>query len=676
MAFEQIQDSDGNWLRQSFMIPRQKVSIIDQRKQMFGEARFKFTDTTLGGNFAINSPPQRTRYADLRVSGRLVNNQNHDGRGMGRYYSEAIDDNAQLINMRFGLPEFNSLTTFFTSFYNSDAGLLARTGRAPNTGYTIGRAIGFIATIPFAPILFIGSSIRFLANMPATKFYYLKPSMPLYWNAVNTIVNALAVDLHMIPPAWGDEQRKVVDAAKVANSEIEPSMDGLIPTADDTRRMSKLFADIAPDIFYKNGGIDIYAVANKATRVSVVHQKRVREIMRASTDAATLQKNINAYMGETVADPGIQYETVGDNTLSGIDSSLKRWSESLSGSSKTKQTLDTSTEKTTRGIIDAIAATGDKAINGIEASVNSFFTFYEAERRDGSDWVTFRVNNTGPASESFSNETRDSDLQSKINSTSSQAREARFNFAEGNFGNGIFNIVEEVKSQAASVVSGVADSLSMSGLAALAGSAFVDIPQHWAAATASLPSSSFTINLRSPYGNKMSIYQNIHVPLAMLLAGVLPLSTGNHSYTSPFLVEMYNQGRSQVRLGIIDSMSITRGVGNLGWSVDQLPLGVDVTFSIKDLSSIMHMPIAPNFSLNPTKGVFDDDNSFNDYLAVLAGMSLSDQIYSWDHKLALAMARKATSFRQWTSAAKWANWANGTPPGRFFAAISREIDRP
>ncbi len=88
------------------------------------------------------------------------------------------------------------------------------------------------------------------------------------------------------------------------------------------------------------------------------------------------------------------------------------------------------------------------------------------------------------------------------------------------------------------------------------------------------------------------------------------------------------------------------------------------------------MPISPNFSFNPLDGVFDEDNSFNDYLAVLAAMSLSDQIYSWDHKLKLALTRKAVSFRQWTRMSRYASWANGTLPGRIINALSREVDRP
>ena len=34
--------------------------------------------------------------------------------------------------------------------------------------------------------------------MPASKYYYLKPTMPMYWKAVGTMVNAIAVNTRMI----------------------------------------------------------------------------------------------------------------------------------------------------------------------------------------------------------------------------------------------------------------------------------------------------------------------------------------------------------------------------------------------------------------------------------------------------------------------------------------------
>lgn len=652
MANQRIQDKDGDWLRQSFMVPRTHISVIDQRSQLYGEARFKYTDTALGGNFAINPPPQFTRYADLRVSGRLTRNQGHDGKGLGRYYSEAIDDNSQLIHLRFGVPEFNSLSTFFTGFYNADASLLVRTGRSPGAFYTLGRVAGFVVAIPFAPFIAAGYVWRYIAQYPASKFYYLKPQMVPYWSTVNSIVNTLAVNMGIIPRVWGDEQAKVYAGAG------ESPTDGL-PGPNDIARLNNIFADIAPDIFEKDGGIDIYKVANRATRLMVKHQERMREIFESSPSNEELQRKVKAYLSESIA----------EDKGTGINGAIKRYSESIAGVVDAEKQADAVTaEKTSRGVVDSLS-------NFIVGTASELAEYGEAEFKDGSAFVTFRVDHTGTVQESFSNTTRESDLASKINSTSSSAREARFNFAEGNFGDGVFNAAEAVAGAAKDLVVGAIDQINMSGLATLAGSAFVDIPEHWDQSVTNLPSKTYNIQLRTPYGNKLAIFQNLYVPLSMLIAGALPRSTGTHSYNSPFLVELYDKGRAQTRLGIIDSMTITRGVGNVGWSVDQLPLGIDVSFSVKDLSTIMHMPIGPNFSFDPTKNIFDEDNAFNDYLAVLGSLGLSDQIY-FLRRLNLSLSRKMVSYRQWTSPAKYANVANGLLPGRLVNAIAREIERP
>jgi hypothetical protein len=126
-----IRDSD--WVRQSFLVENSALEAVDLQNRIFTSASLKFTDTTPGGNFAINPVPQFTRTADIKVQGRFS-----AGKGMGRYYSEAIDDNAQIIHMRFGVPQFNSLSTYFSDFYNSSAGQLARTGRATNAFYPLG----------------------------------------------------------------------------------------------------------------------------------------------------------------------------------------------------------------------------------------------------------------------------------------------------------------------------------------------------------------------------------------------------------------------------------------------------------------------------------------------------------------------------------------------------------
>lgn len=631
-----VSDRRGNWLRQSFMVPRQALSVLDERQKLFSDVSLKFTDTTLGGNFAINPPPQFTRFADLKVKGRF-----NPSRGMGRYYSEAMDDNGQLVNMRFGVPEFNSLTTFFTGFFNSEASLLARTGRQSGLFYKIGKAAGFVVSLPLAPIIAAGSMYRFLAMEPASKYYYLKPTMPLYWNAVNTIANAIAVNMGIVPPVYGEEQEEFLGGG-----------DGFTPS-----ELKALSGNM--NIYREGGGIDIYAVATRAARLSHKYNEKLREHLETASSREDLKRRMQEFAGESIQDPGSR----------GIDRYLDSYIASAAGR------LDESalTEKDGE-------ATGRATLNENQESEPGWYDklveFSKAELADGAQFVTFRVDHVDSVSESFSNSAGEPEIANKINSASSSARQTRFSFAEGNLGSGgIAGVVEGALGGVKDVVSGFVNGIGMSGIAAAAGSAFIDIPQIWESASADLPTADYTIQLRSPYGNKLSRFQNLYVPLAMLLAGALPLSTGKRSYTSPFLVEIYSKGKNQTRLGIIDSMSVTRGVGNLGWTREGEPLGIDVSFSVLDLSSVMHMPISANFSLNPTQGIFDEDSVFNDYMAVLGGLGLTDQTYI-GKKLRLNITRMMTNFDSWTSVSHFSNWAVGTLPGRLVNALAREVDRP
>lgn len=173
---------------------------------------------------------------------------------------------------------------------------------------------------------------------------------------------------------------------------------------------------------------------------------------------------------------------------------------------------------------------------------------------------------------------------------------------------------------------------------------------------------SYKMELRSPYGHPVARMQYEMIPMLMLLAMALPRSTGKQSYTSPFLVEAYCQGRGQVRIGLIDSVTITRGVGNMPWSKKGEPRGIDVDFSIMDLSSIMSMP------LNSNQNLFDDENAYTDYMATLGGLSLADQIYSL-RKLNIDMTRALSQAKLDFTASKIGVTASSGTIGRLISAF-------
>ena len=129
--------NDSSWLRQAFILPTSKNSLTkrDNINRNYSAALNKYTDTTPGGNFSINNPPQATRDADIKNQklrnhlgfGRMNIDQS---KGMGRFYSEAYDDNAVRVHLTFGVAEYNTMTRFFSTFYDSEMGIMARTGES------------------------------------------------------------------------------------------------------------------------------------------------------------------------------------------------------------------------------------------------------------------------------------------------------------------------------------------------------------------------------------------------------------------------------------------------------------------------------------------------------------------------------------------------------------------
>lgn len=709
--------TDSEWVKNSFMVPTYALDETEEKSRILTDAIYKFTDTSMGGNMVMNPAPQFTRFADIKVLGRYAAHVGGiDGsRGLGRYYSEAIDDNKQVIHLRFGVPAFNSMTQFFTSFYDPAAGYLANTGRTSPAFFNVGRFIGFVVSLTLLPIVLVGTAINriwnYFAGTPNSKYYYLKPAMPLYWNAVNSMANTIAANMGVVPRM----QLKGTSRSSDENALNESTLAS--------------YYNMNPNIYKPEGGIDIYRISNRAQRLADAHRAGLSEVLsndvgdtqswfqRNGDVNKVLRDNLKAFLDSKMADASVtsvnvkstkdgSVQVVNAENLSDDDLKNLGTSREALSVNKTISGLDAYMEiflNSEFGKLKPSNATENGSWWGTKKE--EFDELFLAEARDGSQFVSFKVDFQGSVSESFSNNSKESDLQSQINGMASGARSKRFNFADGNIGDGpIAGMLEGIASAAKDVVSGIADSLQMSGLMALSGRGLVDIPKYWESSSCSLPRMDYTIELRSPYGNKMSMFQNIYVPLAMLLAGALPLSTGKQSYTSPFLVEVHSKGRISCRLGLIESMSITRGVGNLAWTDNDEPLGIDVSFTIADLSTIMHMPINPGQSTlqNIAEGAvvgtanalfgdaagdgvlsalaftdsrnFDEDNTFTDYMSVLGSLGIDDMIYG-TNKLKLRATQRMLEFKSWYSMGHFAQWTRGTFLGRQLSNFAQQGSR-
>lgn len=650
--------NDRDWVKKSFMVDDQSMpdapniaiggrsfmvgdvqlpTKTDIKNRYWSSANAKFTDSRLGCNIGINCRPQITPYSDIRVRGRLEGRKEPSltettgNYGMGRYYSEAYDDPAQIIYMRFGVPQFNSLANFMTRAFDMNQSSLVRTGRVPGAFYTAGKLFGSYLSLTAFPVIAVtilaGKAAAALFVRSTSKFYTLKPVMYQYWSTVNMLVQALAVNSGIFPKVMGtnaDNSQQLGKPYKIDQ--------------DYMNMVSKLM----PDIFNGQNHFDIFSIANRAQRVA----NQVYADDYNKLDQGTASDYTGYLLKESSGD--LSHST----KISGKDGSvnfgmLVNMAMMLKSYYKVDGKTSTTIESDPR--IDPDSKEGKEKPSHAEA----FAEYFDAEFRMGAQFAVFRVDHTGAMSESFSSSLTESDLSQKLNGTSSTFQQARFSLAGGNLIGGVIGeTVGAAVNMASDVVGGVASGVTMGAadlVKGLMGDGYIDIPKHWQSSSAQLPETSYTIELVTPYGNVLSWLMNIGIPLSMLLAGALPRSTGKQSYTSPFLCQLFDRGRCQIRLGMITSLSIQRGTGDLAFDTQGRPLAVSVSFKVTDLSSIMHMPVSSGelFDVDMT---LDEDNILSDYLAVIAGQDMYSQIYPLA-KTRMAVAKIITGVQKLASPA-------------------------
>lgn len=661
---------DDQWIRQSFMIPtsewfgqEEKVAMLDETDRLnrtFTSASIKYTNASLGGNFPINPPPQFTPYADIYDKGLRFDAGDVNlgplvkDPGMGDYYAEAIDDNSQVIHIQPGVPQYNSLVQFFTGFYNSDAGTAARAGRLTdsfiskflNFGANVVSAVIFPLVLIPAAVMMLGTATRYMMNWPTSKFATLKPTPALYWNAVTQLVNQLGSNMGIINYFKEDEETVGV-IGQIQNPKVG------------------LLSSFLPQQFTPNGRIDVFAVANRAKIMQERHESVVRErFQNGNTDYFGVIRDVYGTPGNLKSIPPPV-----DKPKS-LESYLEQYLV-IGNYSKATSGQETPVEK---DIKYPEADDGSQTVADImrgqsyrpSSAVDSFISYAIANLADGSDWASFRVDYTGSVTESFTNQTAPSALAQKLNSISAGARDVSNALSGG--------IIGEAASAVKQVMGNLLENFQLEGLIAVAGSAFVDIPDHWDSSQASINKSTYTMHLSSPYGNPVSQLFNIYIPLAMIMCLALPLATGKQSHTHPFAVKVFDKGRCITQFGYIDNLTITRGTSNLGFDRNGRAMAIDVSFSIKDLSSVVALPIQPGFSLNVAAGLFDSENSFSDYLMAMSAMDLRDVVYRLP-MLKKLVNREIANLDAFFSSSHFASWIANVPGSDILRAVMRGTDR-
>lgn len=646
---------DREWLKSSFILKDEDIVNGDEYSQWVRKNRyvstadFKFTSTAPGMNMAVNPKPQFTRYADIRVPGKIAlrpdlvsvgQETTKFGLGMGRYYSEAIDDNAQRIYMRFGVPKYMPLLLWIYKSFDVDKVVLQNRGVITST---IIETVGIVAKLfAFAAAPLLGFSI-FAANVITqnSRFYSVKDTMYTYWCTVENILNQMVARRTMIPHVLQDytfRTDKRMGTEQTPSKEFISSINELLPDVVDP----------------ETGRISVFALA---LRSQAAFNKMKRADVEANEDK-TIATDFSGYpeTGETSHDTYFTsksgeasfftkhlFTKAYDLLISGEKDQEVDLSKGQDGKNSTNQSglidFDSSWTDENGKIMD-FKLDGNNPEDSVEARVianaekkkskwDKYTEYMMAELSEGAAFAVFNVEYSGSIGESFSNSFGSNPLESTFNSISSKAR----NLTDLMSSAANIPIVGDAMKFAADTGAKILSEASF-GLAnpllALAYGVNITMPKVWESSAATLPRASYKMKLISPYGNSYSQLFNIYLPMAMILAGSLPRSTGATSYTYPFFCQLFDRGRTNIQLGMVESVSFTRGTSNLGFSRSGHPNAIDVDISIANLDEMISVDVSQAGVLSKATAALSPDftdSPFVSYLNTLTAVDVYTQIY-------------------------------------------------
>lgn len=557
---------------------------------------YETMDTSIGGNLCINPPYGFTPGADSYYKGRMMGrvNDTPDGTsfniGMGRKYYEYIQQNSPVrtLSLEFGVPEFKNIVSYLMGAIDYSKMIIVNEGRSP-TWYYIGQAIGigaaFVANPIFTASFYIITKLwNVVFGLSDPRFYHMKPSMHTFYMSVNNMMQLSAAERGFT--------RLNIDDAKTSLSTNKVKI---------TEYEKGLMAKEMPNIFNSNGVIDVLSISSRYQLLLNTKLLNEAKLFDGGSvdDYTTLLKKPN---GVTTAD---------------FHEELRNLSSFIADTEKKKDeqsTVEEDYKKNSDGTVK-------------QTSTSSWTTeaikYYKSAATNTSNAIFLQVEYLGVSTDSFSNTTKELPVKSFMDSTSSAFRDIRFSLGSMDI---INQTATEFLKNSRDVAMGVLDGASF-GLSniihSLIGGGYVDLPLMWDDSTANIEEHSFKISLNFPYGNTASLLTDMDLVLYSILAGMLPRSIGRSAYGSPLLCKAFVAGSVNIDFGMISSLTVARGSGNIGHNVLGSPLNTDITFTIKDFNEIFSAPTEDGF-LGAYNLAIDDYQIVGKYIKMMAGTSYSD----------------------------------------------------
>lgn len=705
---------DRNLITKSFKLMCTGIENVKIRDHLNKDLYYNFFSTAPGDNRYINTVPQYSPATDPRYSKFMASQSG----GMGSQYKRLIDDNASLLTITAGVTEFTGMLDFIANMFDPVAAIQATKGRSPSAMFYIGQGLGTIAFWPIQLISIGVSFLYFLMDVPRNQFYYVKPAMGMYLNAATNLLNDIATSKGFIKPILA--MHKPVGAPI---NGIDPSDADLYQ--EELSRLNSMF----PDSINKDGTIDLIRLVSKGTR----KYRQFLDELEQLNDDESIQSVQDKFDAMNRVLTNIQF---GSDTLAGSGYSLSDYlKKELDGTGKyrSNQEADYSEEasaylsqtayqtpqdaQTTpasmpsataslnfSGAYGTAAGVGDNTTEAqmpgtsstAVAAAQSSATSSEDQVTDkswagqvldqvttawhgGMDAITWRVEHMGSVTDSFSHSTETSPLAEKFNSKVRAATNLQFDLAGGKTGIGL---VDDITHGISDLVQGVAASMSVGNIAlALANKSFINVPDHWADSSVSLHKETYRFRFDATYAHPYSQLTDIWVPFSLLAPLFMPAAAGPSAYTSPFLVKVFSKARSIIRVGLVDSATITMGDGVGGWTRGRSPLNMTVDLSIVDLEKLVALPISRSIGLldltNPAsamKNMMSDMGKYNDWLTRISSMDYLDTVLKWN-KMSNRLTRSVKSIENTFSASNVAGMVNSSIVGDIGKIWSSQFPR-
>lgn len=697
---------DREWVKSTFLLKSEEIdeALAEYKKwikinRYFSSADIKITSTAPGMSIAVNPKPQFTRYADIRSPGLVksrpeivsIHTKSHPyGLGMGRYYSEAIDDNEQRIFLMFGVLKYKFLGFWLSEAFDIDRMVLQNRGIITSSIIQLVGMISKFYVIVSAPVLNI-FSLAFNYFVSDARFCSVKETMFNYWATVDHVLNMMVARRTLLPTVLS---QFVFKLDKYINAPQNVSKKFL---SDFSESVNQLVPDI---IDPETGRVNVFAIALR----SAAAYNRVLYEQFEKSKTFDLSKDFTFYPVGNESHDGIYfsretgkfffisrlfYSLYGslidlDRAIDAaalkdkekelsekkkfIQSKFERARDMLQPGDAVNITDRIDTENPDKLIIEYdplyvdqdgkpidIPNSPDQVeqvlIENLYAKTSwwSRFTEYAlAELHEGSLFAVFNVEHTGSVSESFSSSFRENPVQSFYNSLSYSARRIGewVNSAAGDIP--LVGDLAKLIGDTFAKVTSVATFGLVNPIIGLLYGVNLSLPKIWEGSSASLPRASYRIRLISPYGNPYSQIFNIYLPLAMLLTMSLPRSTGLSSYTSPFYLRLFDRGRVNIHIGMVENITITRGTSNLAFTRAGHPNAIDVDISIANLDEMVSVDIySGNIIASAIKTITSPimyDTPLETYINTITAVDVMHQIYPVS-KIRLKAAERITKLK-------------------------------